>query len=120
MAGDSGDSAKIKAGRGQSQIQSLIREKVKGILTEDQKRKLEEPSASTQAERRSGRIWLPSADGKAAPVPVVLGITDGSSARSFPVISMRDRGDRGETTKNNEASRGTPSPFGGGPGGLRK
>jgi HlyD family secretion protein len=102
-------------------IQALIREKLKGILTEDQKRKLEESSASTQVERKSGRIWIVSADGKAVPVSVIIGITDGTFSE---IISgdLREGTDVivGESGKNNQANRGTPSPFGGGPGGMRK
>ena len=102
-------------------IQNLIREKLKGMLTEDQKRKLEESANSTQTEKKSGRIWIVSTDGKAAPVSVVLGITDGA----FSEIISGDLGEGtdvivGEATKNNEPNRGTPSPFGGGPGGMRK
>ena len=101
-------------------IRNLIREKLKGMLTEDQKRKIEE-SASTQIEKKSARIWLLSPDGKVTPVSVVLGITDGV----FSEVISGDLNEGmevvvGETTKNNEPSRGTPSPFGGGPGGLRK
>jgi HlyD family secretion protein len=102
-------------------IQNLIREKLKGMLTEDQKRKLEESANSTQTEKKSGRIWLVSTDGKAAPVSVVLGITDGT----FSEILSGDLSEGtdvivGEATLNNQPNRGTPSPFGGGPGGMRK
>jgi HlyD family secretion protein len=107
------DEARVK-------IQNLIREKLKGVLTEDQKRKIEE-SASTQTERKSGRIWVLSAAGKTTPVSVVLGITDG--AFSEVISGDLNEGTEvivGETTKNNDSSRATPSPFGGGPGGVRK
>ena len=102
-------------------IQNLIREKLKGILTEDQKRKIDESASSPQAERKSGRIWIVSAEGIAAPVSVVIGITDGA----FSEIISGDLSEGtdvivGEAAKNNESNRATPSPFGGGPGGMRK
>jgi len=102
-------------------IQTLVREKLKAILTEDQKRKLGESGASAQTERKSGRIWVMSPDRKAVPVSVVIGITDGT----FSEIISGDLGEGtevivGESGKNNQANRGTPSPFGGGPGGMRK
>jgi HlyD family secretion protein len=102
-------------------IQAMIREKLKGILTEDQKRKLSESSASTQGERKSGRIWIVSPDRKAVPVSLIIGITDGT----FSEIVSGDLSEGtdvivGESGKNNQANRGTPSPFGGGPGGVRK
>jgi len=102
-------------------IQALIREKLKAILTEDQKRKLSESGASAQTERKSGRIWIASPDRKAVPVSVVIGITDGTFSE---IISgdLREGTEVivGESGKNNQANRGTPSPFGGGPGGMRK
>jgi HlyD family secretion protein len=112
---------KSKPEEARVKIQTLIRDKLKGILTEDQKRKLDESNASTQVERKSGRIWIVSADGKAAPVSVIIGITDGT----FSEIISGDLNDGtevivGETGKNNESNRATPSPFGGGPGGMRK
>ena len=112
---------KSKPEEARVKIQSLIREKLKGMLTEDQKRKLDETNASTQVERKSGRIWIVSADGKAAPVSVVIGITDGA----FSEIISGDLSEGtdvivGEAAKNNESNRATPSPFGGGPGGMRK
>jgi len=112
---------KSKPEEATAKIQALIREKLKGILTEDQKRKLDESSASTQGERKSGRIWIVSPDGKAVPVLVIIGITDGTFSE---IISgdLRDGTDVivGESGKNNQTNRGTPSPFGGGPGGARK
>jgi len=112
---------KAKPEEARVKIQNLIREKVKGILTEDQKRKLDESSASTQVERKSGRIWTVSADGKAVPVSVVIGITDGTFSQ---IISgeLNEGTDVvvGEAAKSNQVNRGTASPFGGGPGGVRK
>ncbi len=112
---------KSKPEEARVKIQNLIREKLKGMLTEDQKRKLDESANSTQTEKKSGRIWLVSTDGKAAPVSVVLGITDGA----FSEILSGDLSEGtdvivGEATLNNQPNRATPSPFGGGPGGMRK
>ena len=99
-------------------IRALIREKLKGIMTEDQKRKLSESGASAQGERKSGRLWVVSPDRKAVPVPVIIGITDGT----FSEIISGDLKEGtevivGDSGKNNQTNRGTPSPFG---GGMRK
>jgi HlyD family secretion protein len=99
-----------------TKTQNLIRQKIMGILTPEQKQKLAESASSSEAdEKRSGKIWILSAEGNPAPVSVVLGITDGSFSE---VIS----GDVKEGTevivqemaKGNAQNRPTPSPFGGG------
>ena len=60
-------------------IQSLIRQKIAGLLTEEQKKKLSELNQSSQGrERQSGRVWILSPEGRPLPVSVVLGITDGT------------------------------------------
>lgn len=62
-----------------TRIQSLIRQKIWGLLTEEQRRKWSEREASSQAEeRRHGRVWIPSKEGRPLPIDIVLGITDGT------------------------------------------
>jgi HlyD family secretion protein len=99
-----------------TKTQNLIRQKIMGILTPEQKQKLTESASSSEADqKRSGKIWILSAEGNPASVSVVLGITDGSFSE---VIS----GDVKEGTevivqemaKGNAQNRPTPSPFGGG------
>ena len=72
----------------------------------------EADSASIQAERKSGRIWTVSADGKAVPISVVIGITDGTFSE---IISgeLNEGTDVivGEAAKSNQVNRGTASPF---------
>ncbi|OGP93104.1 MAG: hypothetical protein A2156_08195 [Deltaproteobacteria bacterium RBG_16_48_10] len=93
-------------------IQSLLREKIWGLLTEEQKRKFNEMvQASSFEERRPGRVYVFSQEGKALSTPVVLGITDGTFSE---VVS----GDLGEGTeliveelskkKNQGPSSGSP------------
>jgi HlyD family secretion protein len=65
-------------------IQSLLRQKIMGILTEDQKQKWE-ASRSPKVEqgeqveeRKPARVWVLSSEGNPVSVSIVLGITDGT------------------------------------------
>ena len=65
-------------------IQSLLRQKIMGLLTEEQKQKWE-ASRSTKVEqgeqveeRKPARVWVLSSAGKPVVVSIVLGITDGT------------------------------------------
>jgi HlyD family secretion protein len=70
---------KIKPEEARGRIQDLIRQKISGILTDEQKQKLKElPMASQSEQRKSGTVYVLSPDRKPAPVSIVLGITDGS------------------------------------------
>ena len=72
-------SQKMKPEEARVRIQSLIRQKIGGILTDEQKQKLKELSESSQAEQgKPGRVWVLSSEGKSTPVSIVLGITDGT------------------------------------------
>jgi HlyD family secretion protein len=72
-------SQKMKPEEARGRIQGLIRQKIGGILTDEQKQKLKELSESSQAEQRKpGRVWILSSEGKPTPVSIVLGITDGT------------------------------------------
>jgi hypothetical protein len=78
-------------------------------------------SASIQVEGKSGRVWTVSAGGKAVPVSVVIGITDGTFSEIISgELSEGTDVIVGEAPKNSQANWGTASPFGGGPGGVRK
>jgi HlyD family secretion protein len=70
---------KMKPEEARGRIQGLIRQKIVGILTDEQKQKLQELSQSSQAEQRKpGRVWVLSKERKPVSVPIVLGITDGT------------------------------------------
>jgi HlyD family secretion protein len=63
-------------------IQNLIKQKIWGVLTEEQKRKYGEmgqgQSSPQGEERRPARVWVVSPEGKPAPVSIFLGITNGT------------------------------------------
>jgi len=61
-------------------IQSLLRQKIMGVLTEEQRRKYIEmvQSYSHEEQRKPGRVWILSSEGKPIPISIVLGITDGT------------------------------------------
>ena len=70
---------KSKSDEARIRIQSLIRQKIGGLLTEEQKKRMSELSQSPQGtERRPGRVWVLSKEGKPTSVSVVFGITDGT------------------------------------------
>ncbi len=72
-------SQKMKPEEARDRIQGIIRQKISGILTEEQKLKLKEVSYSSQPEQgKPGRVWTLSSEGKPTPVSIVLGITDGT------------------------------------------
>jgi HlyD family secretion protein len=94
-------------------IQNLIRQKIMGILTVEQRQKLAWSSQSSQADQgRPGKVWMLSREGNPVPIPVVLGITDGNFSE---VVS----GDLEEGTEviveevtKNKGQSGTSLPFG--------
>jgi HlyD family secretion protein len=70
---------KAKPEEARARIQSLLRPKIWEFLTEEQRRKFTESSQPTTAEeRRPGRVWVVSREGKPVPVAIVLGITNGT------------------------------------------
>ena len=72
-------SEKMKPEEARGRIQGLIRQKIVGILTDEQKQKLKELSQSSQTEQRKpGRVWVLSKERKPVSVSIVLGITDGT------------------------------------------
>ncbi len=69
---------KMKPEDAKGRIRSLIFQKITGILTDQQIRKLKDLPESSQSERKPGKIWILSPERKPIPVSVVLGITDGT------------------------------------------
>ncbi|MGA2466956.1 MAG: efflux RND transporter periplasmic adaptor subunit [Thermodesulfobacteriota bacterium] len=70
---------KSKPEEARVKIQNLIRQKIMGILTAEQRQKLAESTQSSQADQgRLGKVWILSPEKKPIPVSIVLGITDGT------------------------------------------
>ncbi len=70
---------KSKPEEAQVRIRALMRQKIWGFLTEEQKEKMKQmgqPSERTQA--KPGRVWILTPEGKPAPVEIMVGITDGT------------------------------------------
>jgi HlyD family secretion protein len=61
-------------------IQNLIKQKIWGILSEEQKAKYGETGQGSRQgeEKKPARVWVASADGKPVPVSIFLGITNGA------------------------------------------
>ncbi len=96
-------------------IQSLLRQKIMGVLTEEQRSKYIElvQSPSHEEQRRPGKVWILSPEGKPIPVSIVLGITDGTFSEVTP-------GDLKEgmaviveetTAKKSQSQSSSPPPF---------
>jgi HlyD family secretion protein len=70
-------------GKAQERNRAEIRDRVSAILTPEQKKRYDEMASDAQAARAgggggTGRLWIVGEDGKAKPVDVRLGLTDGS------------------------------------------
>ena len=73
------ESSKPEEARGK--IQSLLRQKIMGLLTEEQRQKWEGSQrgrGEQVEERKPARVWVLSSAGKPVSVSIVLGITDGT------------------------------------------
>ena len=105
---------------GRPKTQNLIRQKIMEVLTEDQKRKLEELAQSPQTEpRRPTRIWILSSDGKPVSLSIFLGITNGSFSELVSGdLKEGNEVSVGETATGKGQNQGAPSPFG--RSGIRK
>ncbi len=63
----------------QVRIRALLRQKIWGMLTEEQREKLKEMGRSSERlQARPGRVWVLTPVGTPAPVEVMVGITDGT------------------------------------------
>jgi HlyD family secretion protein len=69
---------KSKPEEARAKIQSLLRQKIMGLLTEEQKQKWENRQGEEGEERKQATVWVLSSAGKPVPVSIVLGITDGT------------------------------------------
>ncbi len=102
-------SQKMKPEEARGRIQGLIRQKIGGILTDEQKQKLKELSESSQAEQgKPGRVWVLSSEGKSTPVSIILGITDGT----FSEVMSGDLKEGGEVIVEETSGKKTQSQAG--------
>jgi HlyD family secretion protein len=70
---------KAKPEEARVRIQQLLKQKIWGFLTEEQRRTLTVMTQSTTLEeRKPGRLWVLSKEGKPVSISVILGITDGA------------------------------------------
>jgi HlyD family secretion protein len=67
---------------GRVRVQALLKQKIWGLLTEEQRGKFSqmEPSSSKVESRTPGKVWVLSAEGKPVGVSVVIGITNGTAS----------------------------------------
>ena len=92
-------------------IRALIRQKIWGILTEEQRKKLSGMGQAQQKEQgRPARVWTLSQENKAIPVQIVVGVTDGT----FSEVMSGDLRDGSEVIVeemlNKKARQSTPTP----------
>jgi HlyD family secretion protein len=103
---------KMKPEEARGRIQGLIRQKISGILTEEQKQKLKElPDSSQTDQGKPGRVWVLSSEGKSKPVSIVLGITDGT----FSEVMSGDLKEGGEVIVEEALGKKTQSQTGASP-----
>ncbi len=63
----------------QGRISALLRQKIWGFLTEEQRKKWLDIAQSYQKDRgKPGRVWILSKENKPIPVEIVVGVTDGT------------------------------------------
>ena len=105
-----------------AKIQNLLRQKIMGLLTEEQKKKWE-ASRSARGEqgeqveeRKPARVWVLSSEGKPVSVSIILGITDGT----FSEVVSGDLNEGTdliveETSKQKSQTTNAPLPFMPGP-----
>jgi HlyD family secretion protein len=100
-------SQKMKPEEARGRIRSLIRQKISGILTDEQKQKLLSDSSQPE-QRRPGTAWIVSPEGKPTPVSIVLGITDGT----FSEVMSGDLREGGEVIVEETSGKQTQSQAG--------
>lgn len=92
-------------------IRALIRQRLWGILTQEQRKKWDEMAQGQKKNQgRPARIWVLSQGNQAVPVQIVVGVTDGTFSE---VVSgdLRDGADViVEEISDKKARQGTPVP----------
>jgi len=69
---------RVKPEEARGKIQSLLRQKIIGLLTEEQRQKWQTMWSEQVQDGRPARVWVLSSEGKPVPASVALGITDGT------------------------------------------
>jgi HlyD family secretion protein len=108
---------KSKPEEARKKIQSLLRQKIMGVLTEEQRRKYMElvQSSSREEQRRPGRVWILSPEGKTIPISIVLGITDGTFSEVMSGDLREGMEVIVEAVSGKKTQSATSSPFMGAP-----
>jgi len=102
---------KSKPEEARVRTRALIRQKIWGFLTEEQRKKWGEMAQSQEKNRgRSATIWILSQENKAIPVQIMVGITDGT----FSEVMAGDLREGAEVIieeiSNKKARPSTPPP----------
>jgi HlyD family secretion protein len=108
---------KLKPEEAEKKIQTLLRQKIIGVLTEEQRNKymeLVQPS-SQEEQRRLGRVWILSPEGKPISISIVLGITDGTFSEVMSGDLREGMEVIVEEISSKKTQSGASSPFMGGP-----
>ena len=102
---------KSKPEEAQVRIRALMRQKIWGFLTEEQKEKMKEMGQSSEKSRaRPGRVWVPTPEGKPIPVEITVGITDGTFSEVVTGNLQEGAEVVIEEMMNKKARPSTPSP----------
>ena len=108
---------KAKPEEARARVQALLKKKIWEFLTEEQRRKLTELGQSSPGEeRRPGRVWVLSKEGKPLPVTVTLGITNGTYSEVASGDLQEGMEVIVEEAAGKKAQSGSSSPFGRGIG----
>ncbi|MDI6764424.1 MAG: efflux RND transporter periplasmic adaptor subunit [Thermodesulfobacteriota bacterium] len=102
---------KSKPEEAQVRIRALMRQKIWGFLTEEQKEKMKEMGQSSEKSRaRPGRVWISTPEGKLVPVEITVGITDGTFSEVVTGNLQEGAEVVVEEMMNKKARPSTPSP----------
>lgn len=102
---------KSKPEEAQVRIRALMRQKIWGFLTEEQKEKMKEMGRLSERNRaRPGRVWVPTPEGKPIPVEITVGITDGTFSEVVTGNLQEGAEIVVEEIMNKKARPSTPSP----------
>jgi HlyD family secretion protein len=92
-------------------IRALMRQKIWGFLTEEQKEKMKEMGQSSEKSRaRPGRVWISTPEGKPIPVEITVGITDGTFSEVVTGNLQEGAEVVVEEMMNKKARPSTPAP----------
>jgi len=102
---------KSKPEEARIRLRALMRQKIWGFLTEDQKEKMKEMGQASEKNRATpGRVWVPTPEGKPVPVEITVGITDGTFSEVVTGNLQEGAEVVVEEMMNKKARPSTPSP----------